>query len=370
MTGTRAETNNWTKKSLIEQFDKIYSPEAESFLEQELNAGGNAPYFADATVLFRHGDSNVIPVMFHHWESTTNFYVLDFLAGLDSPQAIAALGKNLQSRPKQVRTQVIGTVGRVMRWNGYFTTNLSAATRNAKEELLVAALQDTGYESGGMSTGMDKYYQYKRNCDLAGDYLHQTWSNRYSFDISASLLVRDRQRIECQNVWRRAHQLPLLAMPTQTNHVAESEAVKITMIEWDPAGVKPSDEFAAEVNALKGRLLEATNCAKLLADYATAPEAGSGGIQLTVRKDEDLSGVKLLFYIPPGPTPHRGETCLVEEGVVLDGQGLLGTWSEAEWHDYTSNNETWEKLTRAMAEVIASPPKTPFVVYVEMGRYE
>ena len=359
ITGTKAETNNWTKKPLIELFDKIYSTNAESFLEEEMNAGDNAPYFTAARVLFNHGNSKVMPVMIHRWESGSNTAVIDFLTSVDSPQAIVALAKNLQSRPIAVRKEVVDAVG----WNVYHATNLSAATLDAREELLVTALQDSGPE---IVMSRPSNYQDHRVCDLAGVFLHQTWSNRYDFNLSASLLVRDRQRIECQNVWRQAHQLPLLAMPLQTNHVAESEAVKVTMIEWDPATVKPSDEFAARVDALKGKLLEATNCASLLADYALTPEAGSAGLQLTVRKDEDLSGVKLSFYILPGPTPRRYENCMVTEGAMLDGRGLLGTWSSESWSYYALNNGAWVDLTRAIAEAIAGPPKAPFVAYVSM----
>ena len=170
--GTSAATDKWTKKSLFELFDKIYSTNAESFLEEEMNSGDDAPYFAAARVLYRHGNSEALPVMIHRWESTADPDVLDFLASVDSPQAIAALGKNLQSRPFQIRKQVVGAMVREVSSYGYYVTNLSAATLDAREELLVTALQDTGPEIV-MSRPIN--YQDQRVCDWAGVFLHDTW---------------------------------------------------------------------------------------------------------------------------------------------------------------------------------------------------
>jgi hypothetical protein len=39
------------------------------------------------------------------------------------------------------------------------------------------------------------------------------WPDRYSFDVEAELQVRNRQRQQCLNSWRAAHNLPPVPVP-------------------------------------------------------------------------------------------------------------------------------------------------------------
>ena len=105
--------------------------------------------------------------------------------------------------------------------------------------------------------------------------------------------------------------------------------------------MKPLEEFAARVEAFKGRFLCATNCTRLLADYAAAPEVGSAGLTFSARKDEDLTGVKLSICLLPGPLPQQNKSCHVEEGVVLGGRSLYGNGGVGDWSFYAHDDRAW-----------------------------
>jgi hypothetical protein len=48
----------------------------------------------------------------------------------------------------------------------------------------------------------DKSFNDPRMCDLAAHMLWKRWPHRYFFDLNADEKERERQRIECLNVWR------------------------------------------------------------------------------------------------------------------------------------------------------------------------
>ena len=75
----------------------------------------------------------------------------------------------------------------------------------AMEELLVGRLEDMADHWGLNGALGGKFVLDARICDMAADALHSLFPGRYDFDIFAPLATRERQRVECLNVWRKEH---------------------------------------------------------------------------------------------------------------------------------------------------------------------
>ena len=127
--------------------------------------------------------------------------------------------------------------------------------------------------------------------------------------------MRDRQRVECINIWRKAHHLQHLPLPAQSStHVKPEQAAWVTTIEWADDSATPSHEFAEKIAAFKGRRLEATNVVELLRRYVIAPEPNTAGLEFQAFKDEDLTGVKLAVRLIPGDQLTPSQVYHIDEG--------------------------------------------------------
>lgn len=359
--GTQAATNLYTREFLLQFFEKFDSPDALSFLDQEVRGGVSASSLVAAGILNRKGRPEGVRMVIHDWESSRRDepdYILGpseserFLASVDSPEAIAALGKDLQAHSHNTRLAIVDMVGRGgWGWYGPPTSKHSPATLAVTENLFITELQDLDSDIA----------------DEAASFLHQLWPNRYRSDGASSLKVRERQRIEYQNVWRQKHDLLPLPLPIPpTNHVAPSEAAKVTAIKWDVRSAKPSEAFTARVEAFRDKLLVATDFANFLANYASEPEAGAAGLVFNARKDEDFTGVTLSVCLLPGQPLKENESVHVEEEVTLGATGLLGCGGGGDLGSFAHDNREWEWLVKAIAKAIAGPPETPFFIHVKM----
>lgn len=376
--GTKTSTDDWIRTRLVQLFEKFDTPVATAFLEQEMNRGARSPSVAAAAILNRQGRRDAIPAMIREWEKSRNTGPADikgpnelvrFLASVDSPEAITALGANLRACSLNTKMAVVETVGEGGSWwyGQSATTNRSVATGDACEKLLVAALQDDGQIMGESGSRMGKSYIDPRVCDMAGFFLNQRWPERYNFDLSASLKVRDAQRLECENLWRHAHHLPWLSLqPVQTVHVSKQAAAQVTTIEWKTNTVKPSASFVARVEAFRHHILAETNVVDLLMAYAANPEPGTSGLTLQARKDEDLTGVKLSFCLLPGtPQNPKDDWSFAEDAVVGDKAidcSAGGIWA--------TEQRSWEDLARSINAAVGAAPETAFVVNVKLASKE
>jgi hypothetical protein len=353
--GARAATDSWTEMSLMRMIGKYNSPEAVDFL---LTDGLRKSQFLAAAILNDKGRTEGVDMVIREWEKSSdnrpemivgpNEFEM-FLAGLDSAKAMEALEENFQTLPLNARQAILQAVSLSgSRW--YHNPQIpqrSIASKNATEKFLVATLRDV---NPGIS-------------DTAGDLLHQFWPERYAFNSSATFRIRERQRIECQNVWRQAHQLALLPLPTTTTfHVSTNEAVKVTDIVWEADSVKPTDAFAARVEAFKGKLLTATNYLKSLSEYAAQPESGTSGIVFNACRDNDLTGVTLFVCLLPGTPPKPNEGCHVEEDVILGQKYLNKSGGGGALIFYATDYRAWDYFSEAVSEAIASPPEIPFTI--------
>jgi len=363
--GTRAATDQRARTALVQLFEKFDSPDATAFLEEELHGGDRDSNVAAAHVLKRANKPEAVTAMIHAWENSMNTdhdeSLIDFLVRANSPEAIAALERNLPDRHEDSRMEVIDGIDHV-RWGGAaWEKNFSKATTTAMEKLLVTSLQDEGQKWGLSGSLIDEHHLNRdviisnpRICDMAGFLLNQCWPQRYEFDLSASFKIRDQQRIECQNVWRSGHDLPLPPVPPPpTNQVVPNENTKVTAIAWQTGTVQPSSAFAACVAAFENRFLTATNIVRLLTSYAANPDAGTGGLILKMRKDEDLTGVKLSISLLPGTPPKS--TGIWEFAYGGTSGGVLAT-----------ETESWNGLAREINQAVAEPPETPFMIGVKL----
>ena len=141
-------------------------------------------------------------------------------------------------------------------------------------------------------------------------------------------------------------------------------------VEWAEGGVAPDKDFADRVKALKDKLITPGDIVGVLTSYTSKPVAGTGGIQLRVRKDEDLTGVTISVRLLAGVAPGRGQDWkAVQQSATLGQKALLGMFGGM-FVDYSQEARRWEELTRAAKQAIAAPPKTPFFIYVGLSGTE
>lgn len=372
MRGISASRTPWSRAQELGLLAAFSGPGVEQFLHHELREG---PFMEGrvvaAAVLRDRGKPEATEVMIEAWKNYQGRsfdsengagLVMQFLAQSDSPAAIDALSRNMFERSAQEQLQLVQNVGGV-----YGGKNRSPATLNAVEKFLVAALPDAE-ETGIAGTIEAKSLNGSRICDLAGFYLTKNWPDRYDFDLAASRKVRDRQRLECQNVWRKANHLAELRLPqTQTVQLTPGDANKVMAVEWAEGGVEPDKGFAGQIEALKDKLITAGDVVGILTAYATKPVAGTGGIQLRVRKDEDLTGVTISVRLLAGLAPQRGQNWKsVQQTATLGQKALLGMFGEM-FMDYSQEAGRWQELTRAANQAIAGPAATPFFIYVGLA---
>ena len=383
--GTQAANDDYVRVWLMQMLEKYQSPETLTFLEKELRRGTSEPSVTAAAILNHWGKPEALTVMLQDWEASLNVQLEDlhirsimvFLASMDSPEAIAALGRGLQIRPANVnaRMTIIKVVGETgSDFDGLPRAKLSVATLEAMEALLVSALPDVDQKMGETGSIMGKNYTNPRIGDMAGFFLNQRWPERYPFDLSAPLKERDRQRLVCENTWRQLHNLPVLVPPQpSTNHVAAAEVTKVVAIEWEAGSAKPSDAFAARIEAMRGKLLSATNFTRVLGYYVTQPEPGTEGLTLSARKDNDSSGVVLKICLLPASAANYNPKFSITDNVTIADKvayGISGGAKPGKEDEsfYGENGVIWNNFIKAINTAINSSPETPFVISAKIEK--
>jgi hypothetical protein len=377
MQGAQAATNSSTRIALIEQVAKLGEVPGVAFLRSELVHGPLLQSrVAAAYGLRRQGDSEALSAMIREWETSRTLdlegnggsgRVVEFLASCDSVEAVAALGKNLRQRPADVKLEVIEALGETNHWVfDQQTEQASVATLDAIETTLVAALEDTEEVRGMSEWRNGKHFSDPRICDMAARGLAERWPARYAFDPSGSLKARDRQRFECMNVWRQAHNLPSLQVSqARLVKVGRAEATKVTAIEWAPDGLKPEQAFASRITGFNNKLFSPDALVRVLCSFARRPEPGAAGLEFKAIKDEDLTGVRVVVRLLAGVAPAEDQIWSINERVVLGRKTLYAVGRGGTTSACASASE-WEDFSEAVREAIAGSPETPFEISVRM----
>ena len=367
---------------LVETLARCDAPETVEYLGRELRDGPSLlSRLAAADGLRRRGRPEPVSTMLKEWESVDRARGLPadgqpelvrFLATADSPDAIAALSRDSRQRPVETRVYILDCLEAN---TAPAAPRLSPATSQAIETALITGLADTEEMLGESGLRDGRYFINPRVSDFAARLLARFWPDRYSFDLSASLKARDRERLECLNVWRAGRQLAALPLPVApATPVGTNDAVKVTGIEWADLNVNPTPEFAALVQSLKDKPLRADRLVEVLATLAARSETESGGLELRAQKDEDLSGVKIVLRLLPGHPPGRGQGWRVHEVVTLGHRTLdqdLNSYSAGFFgrQAFSYRGPSWSQLSEAVTRALSGPPTLPFLIFVRMAPF-
>ena len=365
--GAQMTTDSWVHAWLVDDVSKFDVPRVADFLNHEMS---NAPALEDrvraAFDLPQREKTQAVQAMIREWDNLPKQkhpeggLLEHFLAECDSVAAIQALGHDLRERPIDMRLWVVQCIGDTNTWGN--TNSFSPATLNAIEKILVSELDDTEEHPGMTGLANMKTVYDPRISDMAGYYLAERWANRYVFDLSPSLSVRERQRVECQNVWRRAHNLPALPLPPLPAHrVTPDQATVVTAIAWADNSAKPGTNFAASVEAFRGKPLDAKKLVAFLDGFGAMPEPQASGLELEAVKDENLTGVLLKICLLPGTAPKNSQSWDFSKRVVLDGKTLNRSGGGDSVGPYFNAGSS-VNFTEDVARALAARPETPFEI--------
>jgi hypothetical protein len=230
----------WERQQLIDLAAEVKGESPVPFLLQEMNQDPDLDCrVAAARGLASHDHRESLEAMIAEWKKLSAMRtnkgddaidgsavqnLIGFLAGSGSPDAVRALSEGLQKHSVNDRLAVVSAFGpsgnvRVFSIGAGGSIKPVEAKDGGKaladviEDLLVRALDDSEQRMGVSATWGDKSFSDPRIGDVAGHVLWTRWPKKYTFDISASTAVRDRQRLELKNVWRKEHGLPPLEQP-------------------------------------------------------------------------------------------------------------------------------------------------------------
>jgi hypothetical protein len=207
------------RKALIGIFQKCDSNAAQTFLRKELHEGNDGSRVSAAEVLVQSNKDDVIKTMIQEWQNSPDYKAdkdqrwtecARFLASVDSPEAIQALGRNFQARPLNTRKAIVYNIGEGGTLYGEIRPiSERSLSASAIEGFLVERLEDTEQPSGDSGSHIARLYRERdaRICDLAGYYLNQLWPSRYHFVQSylSSLKISDQERVEFKKIWQSRH---------------------------------------------------------------------------------------------------------------------------------------------------------------------
>ncbi|MBT3289191.1 MAG: hypothetical protein HN380_17745 [Victivallales bacterium] len=298
--------------------------------------------------------------------------LIAFLAVSDSPVAIKAMADELQQQPIEVKTRVVESMAEDggSQYEHFLWPRSKGPSSPAVlleiEALLVAALADTDEAPAAVRWDDGVYPSTPRICDVAGHTLADRWPEKYRFNAKASIKLRDRQRTNCINIWRKEKKLPLLPIPMERpvrraareetgpllNAIRDSQggkeaesaltaleklglpalpAVVETLGELDghplhdrvasfaarlsctvaeaslsPHSLNPSKKLSDLLQRIEGRPLASVSCAQLLESMVKECPRGTKEIRLSVWKDEDLTGITVKAEFLGTPTGEGG----------------------------------------------------------------
>ena len=361
--GIQASKKYWTRDSMLQLLGRTNTPEANDFLEKQMHeALDESSRVTAATLLRDRGRTDATELMIKVWTNHQDKFnlLISFLAKSESPAAIEALVRNVRSRSIWERWQIMEACAGA----GHSRNTAVAA---AAEKALVSSLDDTDETSGSYWWNGDiGAYNNPRICDRAGMLLNQLWPERYQFNLLASPKVREQQLVDCQNAWRKANGLSPLPLPeARKEKVARREANKVTEVVWANNSIKPDDAFTSQLENLKGKLLTGSNVVDIMTSYISQLATKNIGIDLTIRKDEDLTGVRLAVSLQQVDSAGRSRDWQRNRTFKLGRQDLI-PGGGGMFLDYARKASDWEDVNRAFASAVAADPKTPYYLHLKV----
>ncbi|MBN2498187.1 MAG: hypothetical protein JXR96_26590 [Deltaproteobacteria bacterium] len=446
--GARRAEDAWVRTALVDIAAAVPGDAPIDFLREELDRGPElAARVAAARGLHSRSRPEAAAAMIREWRRVAKSgpgveELIAFLAGCGRAEAVRALGEDLRDRPVGIRLAVVSAFGESASFSSFSTgqggglqpagraAGLPEDVRVEIEALLVAALDDET-ERVGMSGSWDgKSFSDPRICDVAGHVLSKVFAKRCDFDLSASILVRDRQRIACTNAWLRARGRPLRPLPASKRiapvdpariapllaalrggSAAEVEAaeaavsaiglpalealqglarelpadhpararvgplarrIACTLSELEFSGpVEPDGELAALARSLKGKPLAAEGLVVLLRRFANRQPPGASALRLRAVRHEDGCGVHLRIELDRSRSRQEG-SCkgwATAQRVGLGSEDLLGSFGSCSL-EHAREAEAYESLHAAISKALAAPPELPFIIRASLVREE
>lgn len=429
-------TQGWVRANLIHVVEgAIKGNEVLPLLREELGGPQLASRIAAAQALKKRGFfGEATAAMIDEWDrfgGKTEWEgwdrtggLIEFLCSSCDVRAIEALGKRWKERSVDVRLEAVRHLSAVGRPEDEASKKLPEETRVAlrakAEEILIAALDDTDERTGQSSSWMSngKSYSDPRVCDAAGDMLTMYWKEKYTYDPSAPLPTRDRDRVRLKNVWRAEHGVPPLEVPgAAVLAPASDDETKPLLTKLIEGSAPEQEEAARKLEALgthalaavekraselaagseprarietvarrlactvtdvtstgtlapeleralldlKGKPLTSRSFVAIVTKFMMTAKSGQGGLKLGAHRVGDGTGVRLTIEL----TAPSGGADLWEksENVAIDGHALHGSFASA---GPTGGDEQFKSFAAAIEKALAAEPSKPFEVRITL----
>jgi hypothetical protein len=289
------------------------------------------------------------------------------------------------------------------------------------EDLLASGLDDTTVLEGRSASRPGLSFSDPRFCDAAAHILAFRWPKKYVFDIGANRKARDRQLSEVRNAWRRSRGMDPLPVPADKglepmaassvgpwvdallrgdpgseealaskglpalkaaeerlekldkNHARKAalEAVVrqlgciVAETKLTPAPPKKDDAFASLFSGLEGKSMTPGSLRAFVEKAATVFPEGVVGFRMTVDRESDLSGIRVMVETVTEIVP-RGRSVgnwAMNEIVLLGDEGLLHYGGNARGN-YATTSDGWKMLREPVETVFASPVTKSFSIRI------
>ncbi|HZE99716.1 MAG TPA: hypothetical protein VE981_22105 [Planctomycetota bacterium] len=307
------------------------------------------------------------------------------------------------------------------------TAEDEAACARIAEDLLAAALDDVTVQEGRSASNPTVSFSDPRVCDAAAHILAFRWPKQYTFNIGANRKLRDRQIAEARNVWRRSRGQEALPLPEEKarpslaaeavdplvdavlrgdagseealvskglpalkatqarldtldkthgrRHALEESARRLGCIvsetKLSPVPADNGAAFDALVKGLEGQPLAPQSLRTFVEKAVTIFPQGVVGFNLTVDREADLSGVRVVVETVTETVPKGSSVAgwAMSEIVELGTEGLLHHGGGGR-KNYATGPEGWKMLQEPVEQVFASPATKPFSIRISRIRKE
>jgi hypothetical protein len=290
------------------------------------------------------------------------------LAAGGSAGALRVLLDQWPALPLRLREAVvIGLCGRYERDGRRPAAPADPAARVLAREILLTALQTTAPATGLDSDDDDLPCADPRICDLAAHALHQSSPKKFVFDLSAPEPVREQQRVAICNADRRESGLEEISALAPRPKVPAARASLVAAVEWEAGSAEPPAALRQKMESFKGRALPATALVEVVTAYAAHPVPGTRGLRLRVTRDGDGTGVIIRAGLTPGEggTSGEGGEYAARQLVFRQKQDVHSDSSTMS-RDEAASTKSWHDLKVAAASALASPPREPIGIRVEL----
>ena len=423
--GLRASTDDWSRTALIGQLTNL-PPTAEVLAALRAELGGDRSRgvrIAAAEALWYHDVRDGLAMALDLWASSNSEACAGFLMRTRTPEAAQALAHELGKRPLRTRYMVVDGIAEPG------TPDDDTPWLEAVETLLVGRLDDLERMVGYSATRNNVSYSDPRIGDLAALHLSLRFPKRYAFDIEASEGVRDRQRVEAKNVWRKGRgldPLPLPAMrtvkrtppeelapvlaaatgehvparknaeaslralglaaapgllahargldekhPRRAALLALARAIAATVVSVEVTGPRPpkGSALGKAIAALESASLSGGHVVDVMRAAAAQLPEGSHGLTFEATREPDLTGVVLRLRFEPGPPPTEphGGGWRTARRIAVGKLGIEGSYGSSAL-TYLRDESAWSETRKHVDRAVSMPPDRSLVVRLVMTR--